>query len=80
MFKTIKNKAGRYTKIKTTKDYKAFAGVVNYLSMFCLNLQKLLKPIYDLTGKGRSFIWSKLHQETFEEIKSSLLKPPVLHL
>ena len=34
---------------KTAKDCKSFAGVVNYLSMFCPNLQKLLKPIYDLT-------------------------------
>ena len=30
--------------------------MVNFLSIFCLDLQKLLKPIYDLTRKGRQFI------------------------
>ena len=40
----------------------------------------LLKPIYNLTSKGRSFIWTKMHQEAFEDIKVRLLKPMVLHL
>ena len=55
-------------------------GVVNILSMFCLDLQKLLKSIYDLTRKGRPFIWGKEQQESFEEIKHRLVKPPVLHV
>ena len=37
---------------KTTKRCRSFAGMVNFLSMFCPELQKLLKPIYDLTRKG----------------------------
>ena len=44
---------------KTPKGYRSFAGVVNFLSMFCPELQKLLKPIYDLTRKGRPFILGK---------------------
>ena len=44
---------------KTPKGCRSFAGVVNFLSMFCLELQKLLKPIYDLTRKGRPFYWGK---------------------
>ena len=35
------------------KGYKGFVGMVNILSMYCPELQKLLKPIYDLTRKGR---------------------------
>ena len=50
------------------KGCQSFTGMVNFLSMFCLELQKLLKPIYDLTGKGRQFIWGKEQQEVFEEI------------
>ena len=53
--------------------------MVNYLIMFCPELQKLLKPIYDLTRKGRHFIWGK-EQEVFEERKRRLIKPPVLHM
>ena len=40
---------------KNSKGCRSFAGVVNFLSMFCSELQKLLKPIYDLTRKGRTF-------------------------
>ena len=55
-------------------------GMVNFLSMFCPELQKLLKPIYDLTTKGRLFVWGKEQQDSFEEIKCRLVKPPVLHM
>ena len=49
---------------KTPKGCRSFAGVVNFLSIFCIELQKLLKPIHDLTRKGRAFNWernSKFH-------------------
>ena len=54
--------------------------MVNFLSMLCPKLQKLLKPIYDLTREGRTFIWGKKQQDSFEEIKHRLIKPPVLHM
>ena len=41
----------------TQKDFRIFASVVNFVNMFCLELQKLLKPIYELTKKGRPFVW-----------------------
>ena len=65
---------------QTAKECKSFCGVVNYLSLFCPNLQKLLAPIYDLTKKGKPFLWTRLHQQAFDEIKSLLAKPPVLTL
>ena len=52
--------------------------MVNFLSMFCPELQKFLKPMYDLTRKGRPFIWGKEQEDSFEEIKCRLIKPPVL--
>ena len=64
----------------TVKGCRSFAGMVNFLSIFCQALQKLLKPIYDLTRKGRSFIWEQEQQVAFEEIKKRLQKPPILHL
>ena len=48
--------------------------------MFCMELQTLLKPIYDLTRKGRPFVWGKEQQDSFEEIKKRLVKPLVLHM
>ena len=62
------------------KGDRSFAGVVNFMSIFCQELQKLLKPIYELTKKGRPFIWRDEQQKVFDEIKSRLLKPPGLSM
>ena len=54
--------------------------MVNFVSLFCPELQKFLKPIYDLTRKGRQFIWGNEQQQAFDKIKRRLQRPPVLHL
>ena len=54
--------------------------MVNSVNLFCPELQKLLKPLYDLTRKGRQFLWGKEQQQAFDEIKHRLQRPPVLHL
>ena len=64
----------------TVQGCRSFAGMVNFLSIFCQDLPKLLKPIYDLTRKGRPFLWQQEQQTAFEEIKNRLRKPPILHL
>ena len=33
-----------------------------------------------MTRKGRPFIWGKEQQDSFEESKHRLIKPPVLHI
>ena len=65
---------------KTPKQCKSFCGVVNYLSLFCPDLQTLLKPIVELTKKGRPFVWGKAQEKSFVEVKKRLTNPPVLHL
>ena len=62
------------------KGCRSFAGVVNFVSIFCPKLQKLLKPIYELTKKGRPFVWGDEQQKAFDEIKSRLLRPPLLSM
>ena len=62
------------------KGCQSFVGMVNFVSIFCPELQKLLKPIYDLTRKGRQFLWKKEQQKAFDEIKHRLQSPPVLYL
>ena len=53
----------------TFKGCRSFSATVNFLSLFCLELQKLLKPIYALTRKDRQFIWGEERQLAFEEIE-----------
>ena len=62
------------------KGCKSFCGVVNYLSIFCRHSQKLLKPIYDLTKKGRPFVWQEEQQQAFDTIKETMINPPILYL
>ena len=62
------------------KQCKSSAGMVNFASIFCPELQKLLKPIYDLTRKGKQFVWGIEQWSAFEEIKQRLQKSPVLHM
>ena len=57
----------------TIKGCRSFAGMVNFVSMFCPELQILLKPISDLTRKGKQFIWGKEEQTAFKEIKHRLI-------
>ena len=81
--KPLRNRLEAIQKVqppKRPKGCRSFAGIVNFLSMFCPELQKILKPIYDLTRKGRPFNWGKEQQDSFEEIKCRLIKPPVLHM
>ena len=62
------------------KGCRSFASVVNFVSIFCPELQKLLKPIFELTKKGRPFVWGDEQQKAFDEIKSRLLKLPILSM
>ena len=62
------------------KECRSFAGMVNFVSIFCPELQGILKSIYDLMQKGKHFIWGKEQQEAIIEIKSRLQRPPILHL
>ena len=79
----LRSRTEAITKIptpRTPKQCKSFCGVVNYLSLFCPDLQKLLKPIVELTRKGRPFIWGDAQEKAFREVKLRLKNPPVLHL
>ena len=64
----------------TIKGCRSFAGMVNFVSIFCPKLQRLLKPIYDLTRKGRQFIWGEEQQKACDKIKCRLQRSSVLHL
>ena len=64
----------------TIKGCRSFVSMVNFVSIFCPELKKLLKPTYNLTRKGRQFTWGEEQQKAFDEIKCRLQRPPVLHL
>ena len=81
--KPLRSRLEAIQKLKPPMNHKScrsFAGIVNFVSIFCPELQKLLKPVYELTKKDWPFIWGDKQQKTFDEIKSRLLNPPVLSM
>ena len=60
------------------KACKSFCKVVNYLSLICKDLQKILKPIYELTRKEVPFHWSEVHQKLFTDINENANETPYL--
>ena len=57
---------------------RAFCRMVNFLSSFLPNLQRLLIPIYDLQKKAKKFKWTDEAAKAFNEIRKLLVSPPVL--
>ena len=56
----------------TAKDCRSFASMVDFVSISCPEIQKLLKPNYDLTKKGRHFVWGTEQEMAFNEINCML--------
>ena len=63
---------------KTLRQTRAFCGIVNFLSSFSLNLQRLLILIYDLQKKAKKFKWMDEAEKAFNEIKKLLISPRIL--
>ena len=64
--------------LKSVKECRQFCGMVNFLSTFLPRLRELLIPIYALTKKKATFIWSPGCEQNFQQIKKLLVEPPVL--
>ena len=48
----------------TITGCRSLVGMVNFVSIFCLELEKLLNSIYDFTRKGGQFVWGEEQQAT----------------
>ena len=64
----------------TVKGCRCFVGMVNFLSIFCPDLQKHLRPIHNFTRKDRQFVRDKNNRQHLMRSKLDYKKPPVLHL
>ena len=57
---------------------RAFCGMVNFLSSFLPNLQRLLVPINDIQKKLEKFKWTDEAEKAFNDVKKLLVNPLVL--
>ena len=51
------------------KELQSFLGSVNYLSRFLPFLSDLRAPLQNLLKKDSEFIWTNVHQQTFDQLK-----------
>ena len=61
---------------RTPKECKSFCGVVNYVSLFCKDLQRLLRPIVELTRKGMPFQWGPEQEKILSANKEAVTETP----
>ena len=65
---------------RTPKQCKSFCVVVNYLSLFCPDLQKLLKAIVEFDKKRKTIYMGRCSRKSFQRSQAEVKDPPVLHL
>ena len=63
---------------RTEKEIQGFLGRIQDISRFIAQLTMTSKPIFRLLKKEVPRVWNEQCQETFEKIKSYLMKPPIL--
>lgn len=69
---------------KSVREVRQVLGFMSYYRRFVPKFAQLARPLHALVGKGsrggptEPFRWSNECQHAFEELKSSLMSPPVL--
>ncbi|KAL4103818.1 hypothetical protein QTP88_019153 [Uroleucon formosanum] len=63
---------------KTIKYLQRFLGMVNYVGNFIPNLAMLTKPLRDLLKKNNEFVWTSIHNECINKLKTLIASPSVL--
>jgi len=62
------------------KELSSFIGLVNFYGRFISNFSDKLMPLLDLRKSKETFSWKEQHQKAFNELKSDLVRSPVVQL
>ena len=75
------NKVKSIVEMPTPEDKKSvqrFIGMVNYLHSFCPALSDEIQPLQNLLKPDVQFLWSRIHEESFQKAKSLIASAPCL--
>nr|AAK92604.1 Putative retroelement [Oryza sativa Japonica Group] len=65
---------------KTVSEIRSFLGLAGYYRRFIENFSKIAKPLTRLLQKDVKYKWSEECEQSFQELKSSLISAPILIL
>ncbi|KAJ3011386.1 hypothetical protein NUW54_g2190 [Trametes sanguinea] len=63
---------------RSYQEVQRFLGLVNYLAHFMPDVTAYTRPLSSMVHNDRPFVWCKLHDKCFEEIKALACKVPIL--
>ena len=63
---------------KTVKQVRSFLGMVNFYKRFVNRYSQRSAPLRSLLAKDAPFQWGETQQESFLDLKSALMSPPIL--
>ncbi|CAC5424757.1 Retrovirus-related Pol polyprotein from transposon 297,Retrovirus-related Pol polyprotein from transposon 17.6 [Mytilus coruscus] len=63
---------------KSVKDVRSFLGLTSYYRKLILKYADKAKPLYKVTEKNQKFVWTDDCQQSFEELKNTLISAPIL--
>lgn len=61
------------------RQLKRFLGMIGFYSRFIAKLSDISEPLNALKRKGVKFKWTDIHSAAFNQLKTCLCNPPVLH-
>jgi transposase InsO family protein len=67
-----------WTSPKSATEVRSFLGLCNFYRRFVQNYTSMAKPLLDLTKKDATFIWTNIHEDAFNSLKTALVSEPVL--
>jgi hypothetical protein len=62
----------------TVTEIRSFLGLAGYYRKFIEGFSKIAKHMTSFLEKGREFKWDEKCQDSFDQLKTRLMSPPVL--
>ena len=63
---------------KDVSQVRALVGMGSYYRRHIKDFSGMMKPVIDLTKKGKEFKWTEQCQEAFEKLKEALISPEIM--